>query len=67
MNPTETALRMPDARALRQLIGGPALAPGDEGYHEARGVFNLTIDQRPAMIAEPGSREEVAAVVQFAR
>jgi hypothetical protein len=67
MNPTETPLRTPDARALRRLIGGPALSPGDEGYHQARGTFNLTIDQRPALIAEPGSREEVAAVVQFAR
>jgi FAD/FMN-containing dehydrogenase len=67
MNPTDTPLRMPDARALRRLIGGPALSPGDDGYHEARGAFNLTIDQRPALIAEPGSREEVAAVVDFAR
>ena len=67
MNPTETPLRMPDARALRRLIDGPALSPGDDGYHEARATFNLTIDQRPALIAEPGSREEVAAVVGFAR
>jgi hypothetical protein len=67
MNPTETAHRMPDARALRRLIGGPALCAGAAGYDQARGVFNLTIDQRPALIAEPGSREEVAAVVNFAR
>ena len=67
MNPTEAPLRTPDAHALRRLIGGPALAAGDEGYDAARGAFNLTVDQRPALIAEPGSREEVAAVVGFAR
>ena len=59
MNPTQTPLRMPDARALRRLIGGPALSPGDDGYHEARGVFNLTIDQRPALIAEQIGRAHV--------
>ncbi|MBS1880579.1 MAG: FAD-binding oxidoreductase [Actinobacteria bacterium] len=64
MNPTETS---PDPGALRRLIGGPAFAPGDDGYDQARGTFNLTVDQRPALIAEPGSREEVAAVVRFAR
>ncbi|MGN6814755.1 MAG: FAD-binding protein, partial [Solirubrobacterales bacterium] len=64
MNPTET-LEIPAAE-LRRLIGGPVMGPGDEGYDTARGVFNLTIDQRPALIAEPGSREEVAAVVRFA-
>jgi FAD/FMN-containing dehydrogenase len=67
MNPTETPLRMPDAHALRRLIGGPALAPGEADYDAARGAFNLNVDQRPALIAEPGSREEVAAVVDFAR
>jgi FAD/FMN-containing dehydrogenase len=67
VNPTETPLRTPDAVALRRLIGGPVLVPGEDGYDAARGAFNLTVDQRPALIAEPGSREEVAAVIGFAR
>ncbi|MGN6557179.1 MAG: FAD-binding oxidoreductase [Solirubrobacterales bacterium] len=65
MNPFDT-LETPAATDLRRLIGGPVMGPGDEGYDAARGVFNLTVDQRPALIAEPGSREEVAAVVRFA-
>jgi FAD/FMN-containing dehydrogenase len=41
-------------------------APGDERYDAARQAFNLTLDQRPAMIAEPTDAEQVAAVVRFA-
>nr|MDQ3726527.1 hypothetical protein [Actinomycetota bacterium] len=69
MNPTET-LEAPAATSavaeLRRLIGGPVLGPDDAGWDAARQTFNLVIDQRPALIAEPGSREEVAAVVRFA-
>jgi FAD/FMN-containing dehydrogenase len=64
MNPTET-FEIPAAE-LRRLIGGPVMGPDDEGWDAARLAFNLTVDQRPALIAEPGSREEVAAVVRFA-
>jgi hypothetical protein len=40
--------------------------PGDDRYDAARQAFNLTLDQRPAMIAEPRNAEQVAAVVRFA-
>ncbi|HEX4759490.1 MAG TPA: FAD-binding oxidoreductase [Thermoleophilaceae bacterium] len=40
--------------------------PGDDRYDAARQAFNLTLDQRPAMIAEPTNAEQVAAVVRFA-
>jgi FAD binding domain len=69
MNPTETLeapAAMPAVAELRRLIGGPVLGPGDAAWDAARQTFNPTIDQRPALIAEPGSREEVAAVVRFA-
>jgi hypothetical protein len=69
MNPTETLeapAATPAAVELRRLIGGPVLGPDDAGWDAARQTFNLVIDQRPALIAEPGSREEVAAVVRFA-
>ncbi len=65
MNP-EAMIRMPDAAALRRLIGGTVIGPEDEGYDAERGVFNVTVDQRPAMIAVPNTAEEVAAVIRFA-
>ena len=65
MNP-ETMIRMPDAAALRRLIGGTVVGPEDAGYDAERGVFNVNVDQRPAMIAVPGNAEEVGAVVRFA-
>ena len=41
--------------------------PGDDGWDAARAAWNLAIDQRPAMVARPGSADEVAAVVKLAR
>jgi FAD/FMN-containing dehydrogenase len=41
-------------------------APGEERYDAARQAFNLTLDQRPALIAEPTDADQVAAVVRFA-
>jgi FAD/FMN-containing dehydrogenase len=66
MNPTETSIRMPDAAALRRLIGGTVIGPEEEGWEAERGAFNLNVDQQPAMIAIPGSPEEVSAVVRYA-
>ncbi len=66
MNPNETLIPMPDPAALRRLIGGDVLGPDDDGWDAARGAFNLTVDQRPALIAEPASAEEVSAVVRYA-
>jgi hypothetical protein len=66
MNPNDTMIRMPDAAALRRLIGGKVIGPEEAGWDAARGAFNLNVDQRPAMIAEPASAEEVGAVVRYA-
>jgi FAD/FMN-containing dehydrogenase len=41
--------------------------PGDERWDSARAAWNLAIDQRPAVVAQPGDADEVAAVVNFAR
>ena len=43
------------------------LAPGDEGWDEARQAWNLVADQRPAAVAYAASANDVAAVVDFAR
>jgi hypothetical protein len=41
--------------------------PGDEGYDDARCAWNLIVDQRPALVAEPRTAQDIAAVVRFAR
>ena len=66
MNQNDTLIRMPDAAALRRLIGGDVIGPEDAGWDAARGAFNLNVEQRPALIAEPASAEEVGAVVRYA-
>jgi FAD/FMN-containing dehydrogenase len=41
--------------------------PGEEGWDSARAAWNLAIDQRPAVVSEPGDADGVAAAVNFAR
>jgi FAD/FMN-containing dehydrogenase len=52
---------------LREQVGGRVTVPGDEGYDEARGVFNGMIDKRPAAVVRPENAGEVVAAVTFAR
>ncbi|HEX2265401.1 MAG TPA: FAD-binding oxidoreductase [Solirubrobacterales bacterium] len=66
MNPTETLETNAAAADLRRLIGGPVHGPGDDGWEAGRRAFNLAVDLRPAVVAEPGTPEEVAAIVRFA-
>ena len=48
-------------------FSGTVLHPGDDGYDEARSVFNAMIDRRPAVIARCVDVDDVAAVVSLAR
>ncbi len=48
-------------------FGGTLLRPPDEGYDEARRVFNAMIDRSPAVIARCRQPADVAAAVDFAR
>src|SRR6476660_3112442 len=48
-------------------FNGRLLRPGDDGYDEARSVFNGMIDRRPALIARCTSTADVAAAVRFGR
>ena len=52
---------------LRTMIGGPVVGPADPGYDETRKVWNATIDQRPAVIVQARSVEDVSRAVGFAR
>ncbi len=56
-----------DLGALRAAMGGPVFGPEDEGYDDARKVWNADIDRRPAVIARCTSTADVGAAIAFAR
>ncbi len=51
---------------LRTSVKGRVIAPGDEGYDEARTAFLGGIDRRPAVIIKVASADDVAKVVVLA-
>ena len=54
-----------NAARLRQGFDGQVLLPDDDGYHQARRVWNALVDRRPAVIARCASPSDVAAAVRF--
>jgi FAD/FMN-containing dehydrogenase len=52
---------------LRITFRGALLRPGEEGYDEARRIWNGEIDRRPALIARCAGADDVSAAVRFAR
>jgi FAD/FMN-containing dehydrogenase len=52
---------------LSASVRGPVFSPGDEGYDEARTIWNAMIDKRPAAIARCTGVADVIDVVNFAR
>ena len=52
---------------LRARFRGALLRPGEEGYDEARRIWNGAIDRRPALIARCAGADDVAVAVCFAR
>ena len=53
--------------ALRAQLRGPVFVAGDDGYDDARAVYNAMIDRRPAVIARCVDTADVMAAVQLAR
>src|SRR5437867_13406117 len=51
---------------LAQRFSGRILRDGDDGYDDARSIFNAMIDRHPAIIAQPANAADVAAAVKFA-
>jgi FAD/FMN-containing dehydrogenase len=52
---------------LRTRFRGALLRPGEEGYQEARRVWNGAIDRRPVLIARCAGADDVVGAVRFAR
>jgi FAD/FMN-containing dehydrogenase len=70
MATNEVPGRVVDAAAYRELraaFRGALLRPGEEGYEEARRVWNGAIDRRPALIARCAGADDVVQAVRFAR
>jgi FAD/FMN-containing dehydrogenase len=61
-----TTSGMAEAR-LRPRFRGALLRPREEGYEEARRVWNGAIDRRPALIARCAGADDVLEAVRFAR
>jgi hypothetical protein len=53
--------------ALRTRFRGALVRPSEEGYDEARRIWNGEIDRRPALIARCAGADDVAEAVRFAR
>jgi FAD/FMN-containing dehydrogenase len=52
---------------LRTAVTGDVFAPGDHGYDQARRAWNLTTDERPAVVVVAESAADVVHAVRFAR
>jgi FAD/FMN-containing dehydrogenase len=54
-------------REFRDGFRGETIRPGDEGYDDARTVYNAMIDRHPAIVARCTGVADVIAAVNFAR
>ncbi|MET8506511.1 FAD-binding oxidoreductase [Streptomyces sp. NPDC004787] len=52
---------------LRERLRGEVIGPRDEGYDEARSVYNAMVDRRPAAVARCADQSDVRAAVRYAR
>jgi hypothetical protein len=62
-----TAATAANARTQLAAFKGRLVGPDDDGYDDARKVYNAMIDRRPALIAYVDDADDVATAVAFAR
>lgn len=62
-----TDLEATTVESLADQLRGTVSPPGDEGYDEARTVWNAMIDREPAVVARCAGNADVIAAVNFAR
>jgi FAD/FMN-containing dehydrogenase len=66
-NGGHTTLEEAAVQNLADSLRGRLVRPGEDGYDEARKVWNGMIDRRPALIARCAGVADVMAAVRFAR
>lgn len=64
---TSNAIAGRDVGALRTAVTGDVFSRGDHGYDQARRAWNLTTDERPAVVVVAESAADVVQAVRFAR
>ena len=57
----------PTIEGLRELVRGAVITRDDEGYQEARRVYNAMIDRYPLVVIRPVNVGDVMTAVDFAR
>jgi hypothetical protein len=62
-----TAIASGTPETLQASLSGDVFVPGDPGYDEARGAWNLAADQWPAVVVVAESVADVVQAVRFAR
>ena len=67
MATTEVTLDQEAVQAFAAGVRGPVLSAGDDGYDDARAIWNGLIDRRPALIVQPTGAADVVDAVNFAR
>lgn len=55
-----------DLDELRQRVRGAVVAPRDPDWDQARQAWNVAVDQRPALVAQPETVADVQQLVAFA-
>jgi FAD/FMN-containing dehydrogenase len=53
--------------SFRTGFGGEIVLPGDDGYDQARVVWNAAVDRHPAVVVRPTGVDDVTAAVRFGR
>lgn len=64
---TNTVLDWATVQGFKASLRGTLLCPTDEGYEDARKIWNGMIDRHPALIARCAGAVDVIAAVNFAR
>ena len=57
---------MASADQLRGAIAGTVVKPADPDWDDARAAWNLTVDQRPALVVRAAASEDIDATLRFA-
>jgi hypothetical protein len=63
----DIAINAEDLQHFKERLHGELIDPGDDGYENARRVWNGMIDKYPALIARCADASDVVRAVQFAR